>query len=89
MSRTLRKEFDKTIQDKDGRNQTESKWPSTNKLRPYLSDKNRGVGKFRVEHSSGKLGISKTGKLVTKNANRSLKKAKRQQDRKEIKNELS
>lgn len=67
-----------------------------NKMPPYLADKDVGNPKFPVEacntanpHGNGyagfKLGISKTGKLIAKNANRSRKKAARQQFKKEIK----
>lgn len=49
------------------------------KLKRYTSQKHRGHWKFTPELSSGRLGISKLGKLVTKNANRSLKKSARQE----------
>jgi hypothetical protein len=58
-----------------------------NKLKPYLADKDAGSPKFVVSLGKG-TGISKTGKLVTKNANRSKKKAARQQTKKEINQEL-
>lgn len=53
--------------------------------------------KFGVDHSTGnphfrnsgmKTGVSRMGKLVTKNANRSLKKGLRQQLKKELRFEL-
>lgn len=49
------------------------------KLRPY----SKKYGKFLVEPQNG-TGITKLGKLVTKNANRSLKKKIRQMLKKEI-----
>ncbi len=57
-----------------------------NKLKPYTSDHKRGSGKFAVELGEG-TGISKLGKLVTKNANRSIKKSARQQAKKDLQNE--
>lgn len=58
--------------------------------------KNNKRGKFAVDMSRGdgngggfKLGVSRTGKLVTKNANRSLKKAVRQESKNEIRNYLN
>lgn len=38
-------------------------------------------GKFGVELSSGKTGVSRTGKLITANANRSLKKNERRNNK--------
>ncbi len=49
------------------------------KMKRYTSQKHRGHWKFTPELSSGILGISKLGKLVAKNANRSLKKSARQE----------
>jgi hypothetical protein len=66
---------------------------SANKMKPYVGDKDIGKGKFVVEASTGnphgngsgfKNGISKMGKLITKNANRSRKKSARQQYKNEI-----
>lgn len=44
--------------------------------------------KFAVDKSSGKLGFSRLGKLVTKNANRSIKKAARAAAKKEIRDHV-
>ncbi len=67
--------------------QSEHKFPYENRMPPYLADKNRGDLEFVVEHGRG-TGISKTGKLITKNANRSRKKAMRQQSKRLIEQEL-
>lgn len=56
---------------------------NSKKSKPYLADKDMGSGKFVVDLGKG-TGVSKTGKLVTKNANRSKKKAARQQGVKDI-----
>jgi hypothetical protein len=61
---------------------------SKRKMAPYVGDNNKGNvtahGKFTPEKdiTSGK--ISRSAKLIAKNANRSLKKAARQQAKKEI-----
>lgn len=57
------------------------------KMKPYLADKDAGSGKFAVDLGRG-TGISRTGKLITKNANRGKKKAARTQGKKEIKDQL-
>lgn len=49
-----------------------------NKMKPYVEEHKMGNGKFEVELGLG-LGISKLGKLITKNANRSLKKSARRE----------
>ena len=56
-------------------------------MKPYIKDKQRGQQKF-VADFGWALGISKLGKLIAKNANRSRKKALRQQVKIEIKNTL-
>jgi hypothetical protein len=69
------------------------------KGKPYVADKDLGKGKHGATscnvaspHGDGypgyKLGISKTAKLVRRNANRALKKAARQQGLKQILEEL-
>lgn len=58
------------------------------KMTPYLADKDKGSMKFVVDPAR-KTGTSKTGKLVTKNANRSKKKAARQQGQKNINEALA
>ncbi len=54
-----------------------------NKMPPYLADNNRGRLKY-VPELSNKTGISTLGKLVARNANRSLKKAARAQGKRDI-----
>jgi hypothetical protein len=61
------------------------------KLKPYVKDEERGGGGARTKHTvtCGRgLGISKTGKLVAKNANRSMRKGVRQEAKQTIKKEL-
>lgn len=57
------------------------------KMTPYLADKDKGSLKFVVDPAR-KTGTSRTGKLVTKNANRGRKKAARQQGQKDINSAL-
>ena len=52
------------------------------KMEPYVG-KHKGELKFVPEKGQG-LGISKAGKLIAKNANRSRKKSERQLAKKEI-----
>jgi hypothetical protein len=66
------------------KSQKEYKFPYRNKMPPYLADKDKGRVEFIVDKSDYTIGITKTSKLITKNANRSLKKAARQQWKKEI-----
>jgi len=58
------------------------------KMRPYLSDHARGTMKEVVDLGRG-TGISKLGKLVTKNANRAQKKSARQQGFQDMEDELN
>ena len=64
----------------------------SHKLTPYLADKDTGEAKHhptvRTDRYGQKIKITKTEKLITKNANRSLKKAARQQSKQEIREAL-
>jgi hypothetical protein len=53
------------------------------KMKPYVADKNQGNPKYAVSLGEG-MRISDTNKLEAKNANRSRKKAARQEARKII-----
>ena len=70
-------------------------WKNINakKMKPYLADKDTGEMKFhpeRMEYVDGYTkGVTATEKLITRNANRSKKKAMRQQSKKMIKDLLS
>jgi hypothetical protein len=68
----------------DARDFTKSK----RKMPPYVGDNNKGNvtahGKFAPEKDISTGRISRTAKLIAKNANRSLKKAARQQAKKQI-----
>lgn len=60
---------------------------TANKMKPYLADKNMGYPEYTPDLGRG-TGISKTGKLVAKNANRSRKKAARQEAKNVIKRNI-
>lgn len=62
--------------------------PAPNKLKPYLAEKHKGSAKFTLDLGNG-IGISKTGKLITQNANRSRKKAARQDAKKKIRKQIN
>lgn len=49
-----------------------------NKMKPYIEEHKMGQLKFEPDLGLG-LGVSKLGKLITKNANRSLKKGARRE----------
>ena len=55
------------------------------KMKPYLADKNKGEPKFAISLGEGTR-ITETNKLVAKNANRSRKKAARQEAKRNIQN---
>ncbi len=61
-------------------------------MEPYVKPKRKGKGKFKIFRFKGMpgtgKGVSKQDKLVTKNANRSLKKAVRQEVTMSIKEAL-
>ncbi len=57
------------------------------RLKPYVGDNHKDKPKFKVDRSSP-IKPTKQDKLEVKNANRSRKKAKRQEARKEIKRKL-
>jgi len=69
-------------------------WKNINphKSKPYVADKDKGHSKFKAtktEYVDGYMkGITATDKLITRNANRSLKKGMRQQSKKLIESEL-
>lgn len=85
MSRSKKKK----IRDQEG----EEIWRYPNKMTPYLADKNTGTRKFKPTQRISRWGkpikITATEKLVTKNANRSLKKAMRQQSQQIIREALN
>ena len=54
-------------------------------MKPYIKEHSHGTPKFTPSLGRG-IGISKLGKLVTKNANRSLKKGVRQEIKNQLKN---
>jgi hypothetical protein len=55
------------------------------KMKAYVPDDEEGFGKYKPDKSKfGKM-TTKQDKLIAKNANRSLKKAVRQQAKKELK----
>lgn len=54
----------------------------------YTADSRKGYGKFIPDLGRG-IGITKLGKLVAKNANRSLKKAVRQHAKLQIRKSLN
>lgn len=56
-------------------------------MKPYVGEKQIGAPKFEADPSDG-MGITPLGKLVAKNANRSRKKAARQEGDQEIKKAL-
>ena len=67
------------MSDTRGHKKSQSQYDmGSRKMKPYLSDHARGTMKEVVSLGRG-TGISKLGKLVTKNANRAQKKAARQQ----------
>ncbi|KAA5540833.1 hypothetical protein [Adhaeribacter rhizoryzae] len=53
------------------------------KMKPYLAEKNQGQSKFAISLGEG-VRITEKDKLVTRNANRSRKKAARQEGRRLI-----
>lgn len=58
-------------------------------MKPYQADKSAGRLKFfkaKISHWMNKATITKSSKLEAKNANRSHKKAARQQGKKELQN---
>ena len=63
------------------------------KMKPYLADKDKGAWKYRAvksEYADGfTKGITQSEKLNVKNANRSRKKAMRQQSKQLIQEELN
>lgn len=90
MSRTFRNiKKDKSIV-KGGDAQVES-WDHSNRLTPYTKKKN--IGKYKATKSSFvggySKGVTRADKLDTKNANRSLKKAFRQELKNQLKQELN
>lgn len=99
MSRTKRKEIGKHFHYdendnlhyynhvKEGRDDKSLSSLKTGRMSAYVADKSKGEFKFVPELGRG-TGISKTAKLVAKNANRALKKGKRQESKVLIKNEL-
>lgn len=54
-------------------------------MKPYVGEDQVGLPKFEAEAGLG-MGITKEGKLIAKNANRSRKKAARREGKKAIKN---
>ncbi|NJO63191.1 MAG: hypothetical protein HC836_34720 [Richelia sp. RM2_1_2] len=61
--------------------------PKKKRKNPYGSEDKKGEPKFFATPGKG-LGVSKLGKLIAKNANRSRKKSARQEGKKIIKTEL-
>lgn len=66
---------------------------SAHKLTPYVDDNHMGYSKFTTSQERDRWGnpikITATAKLITKNANRSLKKGLRQKAKKEISEQLN
>lgn len=73
----------RTIRASKKKNENGVELLSKRKMKPY----SRRSGKFIADLGRG-IGISKLGKLITKNANRSLKKSIRQLNKKLIKQEI-